>query len=165
MVVSSPFCEWPPLSICKVHREFAQPLDQHFEEVGETEQEAPDGLDFARLASLAGRMVLLVVAKRAVAVATDRRLFVAESAAGDVMQLKRQRIIVPAYDAARVVASQPFERPLLAALPFSSRSFMVYVLFKQRCGRCARSSDRERMRAGRARLGGFRMGASFLKRQ
>jgi hypothetical protein len=105
------------IKIGKLHREFAKPLDQHFEKVGETEQEAPDGLDFARLLRLPERMVLLVVAERAVAVATDRHLFVAESAAGDVMQLKGQRIIIPAYDAARVVASQPFERTLLAALP------------------------------------------------
>jgi hypothetical protein len=34
-------------------------------------------------------MVLLIVAEPAVAVAADRHLFVTESAASDVMQLKR----------------------------------------------------------------------------
>jgi hypothetical protein len=105
------------IKIGKLHREFAKPLDQRFEEVGETEQEAPDGLDFAGLRRLPERMVLLVVAERAVAVATDRHLFVAESAAGDVMQLKGQRIIIPADDAAGIVATQPFKSTLLAALP------------------------------------------------
>jgi hypothetical protein len=105
------------IKIGKLHREFAQSLDQHLEEIGETEQEAPDGLDFARLVRLTERMVLLVVAERPVAVATDRHLFVAESSAGDVMQLKRQRIIIPADDAAGIVAAQPFKSALLAALP------------------------------------------------
>jgi hypothetical protein len=49
------------------------------------------------------------------AFAADGHLFVTESAAGDVMQLKGQRIITPADDAAGIVASQPFKSPLPAA--------------------------------------------------
>jgi hypothetical protein len=61
-------------------------------------------------------MVPLVVGQPSMAVAADRNRFVIEGATGDVMQLQRERVIAATDNAARIVASEAFKSPLLAAL-------------------------------------------------
>jgi hypothetical protein len=101
----------------KTRREFAKALDQHLKQIGETEQKAPDWLDEST-GWLGGRMVPLVIGQPCMAVAADRNRFAIEGATGDVMQLQRERVIAAADNAARIVASETFKCPLLAALTF-----------------------------------------------
>ena len=83
------------------------------------EKEMRNAFRVARRLATARRMILLPVAQDAMAVAADRdQCFIqfVEVAAGDVMKLKDQRFIDAAKRASRRVRTQPFQRPLLAAL-------------------------------------------------
>ena len=70
-------------------------------------------------------MVLLIVAKPTVTVATDRDCVIPESLASDVMELKGQGIVVAAKDTARIIAPETFESALFA--PLSVQFKLVHV--------------------------------------
>ena len=104
-------------------REFAKALDQHLKQIGETEQKSAELRSTSPPAGLlAGEWSFWRSLNRAMAVAADRNRFVIEGATGDVMQLQRERVIAATDNAARIVASETFKSPLLAALTVSIQS-------------------------------------------
>ena len=132
------FTAVPPRSLSyrlrrrKLRRVFAKPLDQHLEQIGEAEQNAPDRLEIVAWLRLCRRDG--PSASRSADDGSCGRLGPVSSskasARDDDEAPSAKGSSQPQKDTARIVASQPFERPLFAALSVQFTLVHVSISFK-----------------------------------